>query len=112
MVNAQPTTKNAKYLVIALFRSLALHFYFGPGGDRGPHSSNPVVTRGGFKVCRAAGNSNVFQAPVVHTFQVPPVCELPLDIAPAQATVGLNRHIPEVPVEAFHGNSPSLVPPV
>jgi hypothetical protein len=93
-VNAQPTTKNAKYLIIALFRLLAFHFYFSLRGDRGPHSSNPIVTRGGFEVCRAAGNTDVFQALVVQTFQVPPVREPPLDIAPAQATMGLNCQIP------------------
>src|ERR1700724_444945 len=49
---------------------------FNLGADRPPPSSNPIVTREGFTVCRAAGNTNVFQALVVQTFQVPPVCEL------------------------------------
>jgi hypothetical protein len=76
----------------SLFGPLALHFYFW-GQIAAPRSSNPIVTRGGFTVFRAAGNTDVFQAPVVQTFQVPPVRELPLDIAPAQATMGLNCQV-------------------
>src|SRR5713101_4023834 len=64
---------------------------------------------GRFKVRRAAGDSDILQAPVVESFQFAtrpnaalPVRELPLDIAPAQAAVGLNCQVPQVPVDRVH----------
>jgi hypothetical protein len=63
-----------------------------------------------FEVRRAAGDSDILQAPVVEAFQfatgpnaVLPARELPPDIAPAQAAVGLICQIPQVPVDRVHG---------
>jgi len=59
---------------------------------------------------RTAGDSDILQALVVEAFQfamrpnaVLPVRELPFDIAPAQAAVGLNCQVPQVPVDRVHG---------
>jgi hypothetical protein len=38
---------------------------------------------------------------------MPPIAELPPDVSPAQAAVGLNGEVSQVPVDRVHGSSPS-----
>ena len=38
---------------------------------------------------------------------MPPIGELPPDVGPAQAAVGLNGEVSQVPVDRVHGSSPS-----